>query len=247
MRELWFSRRLFAVERGTGRAVILLHGGLATHVACAPYADALADRFRVITPDLRGSGRSHDAGPLSWDQLADDVAALAGELGIARAAVGGISFGAGVAVRAALRHPSLVSALALIHPAFAGAETGLAPAQLAAMRAMDAAGSRAPAEGVNVLLPLFDALPDEVRARARTLVATYDPASVAATTRFMLEGGQPFERGADLAAIDAPAFVVPGIDPTHPAEVADVYRRHLRQCTVAPDASALGEFLQRVR
>ena len=74
----------------------------------------------------------------------------------------------------------------------------------------------------------------------------YDPASVAATTRFMLEGGQPFERGAELAAIDAPAFVVPGVDPTHPAEVADVYRRHLAQCTVAPDASALGEFLDRV-
>jgi 3-oxoadipate enol-lactonase len=243
MRELWFGSRLFAVERGDGRAVILLHGGLATHAACAPYADALAARFRVITPDLRGSGRSHDAGPLSWDQLADDVAALAHELGIVRAAVGGISFGGGVAVRVALRQPSLVAALALIHPAFAGADIGLAPAQLAAQRAMDAAGSRAPREGVDVLLPLFAALPDEIRARAGKLVATYDPASVAATTRFMLEGGQPFERGTDLAAIDAPAFVVPGIDPTHPAEVADVYRRNLRQCTVAPDTTALGDFL----
>src|SRR6202020_215090 len=64
-------------------------------------------------------------------------------------------------------------------------------------------------------------------ARARRMIADYDPASVAATTRFLLEGGQPFERGEALAAIDAPAIVVPGIDPTHPPEVADVDRRHL--------------------
>ena len=244
MRELWFDN-LFAIERGDGHAVILLHGGLATHVACAPIAEPLARRVRVITPDLRGSGRSHDAGPLSWDQLADDVAALARHVGIERAAIGGISLGAGVAVRVALRHPALVGALVAIHPAFAGADVGLTSAQAAAMRAIDAAGSRAPHEGVEVLLPLFDALPDDVRARARTLVAAYDPASVAATARFMLDGGQPFERGEDLRAITAPAFVVPGIDPTHPAEVAEVYRRHLPHCTLAPDASTLGEFLDR--
>jgi 3-oxoadipate enol-lactonase len=236
--------RLFAVQRGEGRPVILLHGGLGTHVSCAPYAEPLAERFCVITPDLRGSGRSHDAGPLSWDQLADDVAALARSLGHGRVAIGGVSMGAGVAVRVALRHPALVAALIVIHPAYAGTDVGLTPAQQAAMRAMDEAGRRAPTEGVSVLLPLFDALPPEVRARARRIIADYDPTSVAATTRFMLDGGQPFEGGAELAAITAPAIVIPGIDPTHPAEVADVYRRHLPRCTIASDATRLGELLE---
>jgi 3-oxoadipate enol-lactonase len=236
MREIWFDN-LYATVTGDGPAVILLHGGLATHAACRPYVDALASSFTVITPDLRGSGRSHDAGPLSWDRLAGDVAALARHLGLARFAVGGVSMGSGVAVRVALSHPALVRALVVIHPAFAGADVGLAPAQLAAMRAMDAAGSRAPREGIGVLLPLFDALPADVRDRARALIADYDPASVAATTRFMLDGGQPFERGADLAAIGAPTFVVPGTDPTHPFEFAEIYRRNIADCTVG----AIGE------
>ena len=244
MREHWFETGLFAIERGEGRPIIFLHGGLATHVACAPFAAPLAERFRVITPDLRGSGRSHDAGPLTWAQLADDVAALARHLGLERACIGGVSMGAGVAVATALRHPALVAALVLVHPAFAGGDVGLAPAQEAAMQAMDDAGQRAPREGVGVLLPLFDALPDDVRERARRLIADYDPASVAATTRFMLDGGQPFERGDALAAIDVPAIVVPGVDPTHPAEYADVYRRHMRRCTIASDASGLGELLE---
>jgi pimeloyl-ACP methyl ester carboxylesterase len=236
------AMELFFETTGSGPAVILLHGGLATHAACQPYADALASRFTVITPDLRGSGRSHDAGPLSWDQLADDVVALARHLGLARFAVGGVSMGSGVAVRVALKYPALVSALIAIHPAFAGADVGLTPAQAAAMQAMDAAGRRAPAEGVEVLLPLFDALPPAIRERARTLIADYDPASVAATTKLMLEGGQPFERSSDLAAIEAPTFVVPGVDPTHPAEFAEIYRRNIPRCTIGTIAQ-LGEFL----
>jgi pimeloyl-ACP methyl ester carboxylesterase len=170
--------RLFAVQRGEGRPVILLHGGLGTHLACTPFAEPLAERFCVITPDLRGSGRSHDAGPLSWDQLADDVAALARSLGHERVAIGGVSMGAGVAVRVALRHPALVAALIVIHPAYTGTDVGLTPAQQAAMRAMDEAGRRAPTEGVSVLLPLFDALPARsARALAGSSPTTIRPAS----------------------------------------------------------------------
>jgi hypothetical protein len=110
-------------------------------------------------------------------------------------------------------------------PAFGGAELGLAPAQAAAMRAMDDAGRRAPAEGVEVLFPLLDALPAELRDRARALFATYDPASVACSTRFLASGAQPFARADDLAAIAAPALIVPGTDATHPPEVAAVFRR----------------------
>ena len=233
---------LFFETTGSGPAVILLHGGLATHAACRPYADALAPRFTVITPDLRGSGRSRDPGPLTWDLLADDIAALAVRLGHTRVAVGGISMGSGVAVRVALRHPALVSALVLIHPAFAGADVGLVPAQAAAMQAMDAAGSRAPREGVQVLLPLFDSMPPAIRERARAIIADYDPASVAATTKLLNDGTQPFERGEDLRAIDAPAFVVPGVDPTHPAEFAEIYRRNIPRCTIGTIAQ-LGDFL----
>lgn len=230
-REIWFEHegtRLYAVESGEGQPIILLHGGLATHAAARLYAGPMPGR--LITPDLRGSGASHFAGELTWDLLADDVAALARHLGIARALVGGASFGAAVAVRVALRHPALVTGLAVLQPAYGGGE--LTPAQRAAMEAMDAAGRRAPVEGIGVLLPLLAALPPEIQERARAVFATYDPASVAASTRFMASGAQPFAGGEELAAIACPALVVPGWDPTHPREVADVFARHLPSCTV---------------
>src|SRR5678816_2376990 len=90
---------LYAVASGHGRPIILLHGGLATHLACWVFAAPLAGRFRLITPDLRASGRSIYREALSWDQLADDIAALIDHLGYERAVIGGVSFGAGVAVR----------------------------------------------------------------------------------------------------------------------------------------------------
>jgi len=251
--EIWFESdgvRLFAVDSGRGRPVILLHGGLASHLACQVFAAPLSRRFRLITPDLRASGRSIYGGPLTWDQLADDVAALVRHVGADRAVIGGISFGAGCAVRAALRHPERISALVLLTPAFAGADVGLTAAQHGAMLAMDAAGSRAIAEGVQVLHPLFDALPAAIRERARAMVDAFDPASVAATTRFLASGAQPFATAAELAAISAPTLVVPGIDPFHPAEVADVYRRHVPRCTVraadpADFAAAIADFIDR--
>jgi pimeloyl-ACP methyl ester carboxylesterase len=243
MEDIWF------VESGHGTPLILLHGGLADHRAVLHWAAPLAEHHRVITPDLRGSGRSHFAGPLTWDLLADDIAALAARLGLSRAVIGGGSFGAGVAVRVALRHPALVAGLIVLSPAYGGDEVGLLPAQQAAMAAMHAAGRRAPTEGIAALYPLFDALPESIRARARTMVDSFDPASVAASTAFMASAIQPFARGADLAAITAPSLLVPGADPTHPPEVSDVYRRHLPRVTVREvattwDASGYAEAIR---
>lgn len=256
--DIWFESRgvrLFAFEKGDGHSIgqpiVLLHGGLANHLACWLFAEPLASRFRVITPDLRGAGRSGYGGALAWDVLADDVAALVQHRGLSRVAIGGTSFGAAVAVRFALRHPALVSALLVLNPAYGGDELGLAPAQVAAMQAMDALGRRSPTEGIEVMFPLFDALPPEIRDRARRVVAAFDPEGVAATTAFMASLAQPFARAAELAAITAPALVVPGIDPTHPREVALVYRDHLPHgelCDADPAAYAavIEAFLERV-
>jgi 3-oxoadipate enol-lactonase len=252
-KEIWFESdgtRLFAVEGGDGPPVILLHGGLANHLMCWRFAAPLAARLRIITPDLRATGRSVWAGALTWDQLADDIAALVRQLGLERVVIGGVSFGSGVAVRFALRHPSLTAALVLLSPVFAGADVGLTPAQDAAMHAIDTLGRRAVVEGVQVLFALLEALPAELRERGRAVIATFDPASVAATTRFMVSGGHPFASATELASIAAPTLLVPGADPQHPPEVAELYRRQLRSCTVreadaSQYAAAIAEFLDR--
>ena len=77
-------------------------------------APGFAERFRVITFDYRGTGRSGRA-PLfcSTDDLADDAAAVLDEAEVESALVYGFSLGGMVAQRLALRHPDRVSALVL--------------------------------------------------------------------------------------------------------------------------------------
>ena len=49
---------IHAVERGSGRPLVLLHGITLRHDVWAPQLRELADRYRVIAVDLRGHGES---------------------------------------------------------------------------------------------------------------------------------------------------------------------------------------------
>lgn len=254
MRELWFESggvRLFAVEDGAGRPIVMLHGPMASHLAALPMVAPLAARYRVVTPDLRGSGKSWSGEPLSFDQLADDVAALLDHLGVERATIGGVSGGSGVALRCALRHPGRTAALVLIKPVYAGEERGYTEEQRQTFAQMDAVASRALDEGVQVLRPLYMNLPPEVREKALAMREGFDAASVVATSRFVASGAQPFTSAADLRSLAVPTLLVRGDDALHPPEVSDLYADHIPDCTVAPAstadvAAAIGAFCDRV-
>jgi len=241
MTEFWFESagtRLFAIESGEGPVVVMLHGGMADHRAVRPFVAPLVDRFRVVTPDMRGSGRSWFAGQLTFDQLADDVVLLLDHLGVACAVVGGVSGGSGVALRVALRFRDRVSGLVLIQPIYAGEERGYTDSQAQTFGMMDAAARRAPCEGIQVLYPLYQSLPQAIRQRALAMVDTFDPASVAATSGFLASGAQPFRSDADLSELDLPVLLVRGDDPTHPASVSECYAANIRRCTVLPADTA---------
>lgn len=230
-REVWFRNgdaRLFAVDAGQGQAVVFVHGGLSDHRGALFRLAGLTRHCRLICPDLRGSGRSVYAGPLSWDKLADDVAALLAHLGIEKAIVGGTSMGSAVALRFALRHPGLLRGLILMSPVYPGADRPLAEPALLAMRAMGEAGERTLRHGVSALRPLFDGLPEPVRGVALEMMFGFDAASVAATTQFLASCEQPMRSLRELAAIEVPVMVLPGTDPQHPAELATWYAEHLR-------------------
>jgi 3-oxoadipate enol-lactonase len=242
--EVWFEsagNKLYALEQGRGRPLVALHGGLADHRAALAYAGPLAASYRLITPDLRGAGRSVDAGPLSWDQLADDLAALLDHLGLARAVVAGTSAGSGAALRFGLRHLDRVAGLVLIAPVYPGSWREVDDAPRAAMARMDEYAQRGLREGISALRPLFDALPDAIRPRALAMVESFDPASVAATTRLLLDT-QPFDRLEQLQTIRAPVLLVPGRDPQHPSALARLYAEALpRACVIEAEGQTLIE------
>jgi pimeloyl-ACP methyl ester carboxylesterase len=108
------------LEQGEGDTLVLLHGGVVSAnplwtgvpIAYASYMEALAAHFRVIAPDTRGGGRTrHNDGPMTFDVLADDVAALIEALGLERPAVAGFSEGGITATILGFRHPRVVSAI----------------------------------------------------------------------------------------------------------------------------------------
>jgi len=100
---------MYIETHGTGRPLILLHGGLGSGEMFGPILPALADHHQVILPDLQGHGRTADIHrPLSVITMADDIAALIDHLGLDRPDVVGYSLGGGVAIHLAARHPERV-------------------------------------------------------------------------------------------------------------------------------------------
>src|SRR5882672_3523542 len=68
---------LYYETHGTGKPLILLHGGLGAIEMFGPNLPALARGRRVIAVDLQGHGRTADIDrPLSIELMADDIAAL---------------------------------------------------------------------------------------------------------------------------------------------------------------------------
>lgn len=105
---------------GEGPPLFLLHGAYMTADMMGPLRDGLAAVRRVITPEMQGHGRTADADrPLSYEQMADDVAGLARELGVESADVVGYSMGGAAALQVAIRHPQLVRRLVVASASFA--------------------------------------------------------------------------------------------------------------------------------
>src|SRR6185436_8928041 len=109
-----------ALVGGAGPPLLLLHGYPQTRVMWKAVAPALAERFTVVAPDLRGYGRSDkpegDAGHTRYSKRvmgADQIASMRA-LGFDRFAIAGHDRGARVGYRLALDHPETVSALAVL-------------------------------------------------------------------------------------------------------------------------------------
>jgi pimeloyl-ACP methyl ester carboxylesterase len=97
---------------GDGPPLLLLHGAYMTIELIGPIVPGLAESHQVIAVELQGHGRTADVDrPITYEQLADDAAALLGHLGNDSADVVGYSMGGGVALQLAIRHPDVVRKL----------------------------------------------------------------------------------------------------------------------------------------
>jgi pimeloyl-ACP methyl ester carboxylesterase len=105
---------LYFETHGTGRPLILIHGGLASGEMFGPILPALTERRQVIVPDLQGHGRTADIDrPIDHRLMADDIAALIDHLGLDKPDLIGYSLGGGVAFFTASKYPDKVGKLVM--------------------------------------------------------------------------------------------------------------------------------------
>ena len=106
---------LYYEIHGSGKPLLLMHGGLVFIESFYNQIPALAKEFMVIAPDSRAHGRSTDsARPLSYKLMAKDMAALLEKLKMKNVAVVGWSDGGIIGLDLAMNHPELVSKLVVI-------------------------------------------------------------------------------------------------------------------------------------
>ena len=200
---------LYVEERGSGEALVLLHGltGTADDFEHLFDLDALAAKWRVITPDARGHGRSVRNGEFTFRRCARDLLAILDRLAIERVRAVGVSLGALTLLHAAVLAPERISAMILVSatPRFPDATRALFRAFASARRTeseWQALRARHPQGDARIrdLLELPFAFAEDSTAMAFT--------------------------PADLATIRAKTLLVSGDrDPLYPVELAvELYR-----------------------
>jgi 3-oxoadipate enol-lactonase len=186
-----------------------------------PQVPALAERYRVVTYDVRGHGDSPaPPGPYTLDDLADDVVAVLDEAGAERAHLVGVSLGGMTAMRLAVREPQRVHRMVLLCTS-ASTDAGPFRDRAAAVR-RDGTAPLAPAVVSRWVTPAFAEEHPEVVARLEAMIAGADDAGYAACCEVVGD----VELRADLPRISAPTLVVSGAEdlalpPEHQRVIAE--------------------------
>lgn len=209
---------------GSGPAVVFQHGlgGDAAQVA-EVFPDA--PPTRRVTLECRAQGLSQ---PGSYDALsiatfADDVAALAEHLAVGPAVFGGISMGAAISMRLAVKRPDLVRALVLARPAwlFAPAPDNMKPfGEIAGLLAAhDPRDARAAFDRSETAARAAREAPDNL-ASLGSFFDRANPATTAALLAAISRDG-PGVSEAEARAIAVPTLVIgTAEDIVHPLDYA---------------------------
>lgn len=160
-----------AAETG-GTPLILLHGWTLDHRTWLPQVAGLADSHVLVTPDRRGCGRS--TAPPDLAREAEDVIAIADHLGFDRFALAGLSQGAVIALDAARKYASRLTALVVSGAPLPALVLREEVIELDAYREWAAAGNLAALRRDWALHPLMQAHSPEAHALLGAMLADYD-------------------------------------------------------------------------
>ncbi|GAA1659726.1 alpha/beta hydrolase [Fodinicola feengrottensis] len=208
-------------DSGEGIPLVLLHAFPLSGRMWANQRATLSDSCRVITPDLRGFGRSPaGADEPALEAMADDVFALLDRLDLGSVVLGGLSMGGYVAMAMLRKYPQRIAALVLADTK-ATADTAQARANRERLASTVVESGTVEALYDQVLPTLLgrstkDHRP-EVVAEVRGLIGDATPSGVAWAARAMAARPDSIEL---LESARVPALVIVG-DEDQIASVAD--------------------------
>ena len=224
---------------GDGPPVVLLHPFPANHEFWMPVAQALATRYRIILPDLRGHGDSGvGQGPATMDKHAADLAGVMDDADIGRAPLVGASIGGYVMFEFWRKYRGRAAALVLCNTK---APADSAEARAGRLQAANDVLERGTEQFFESMIPRLlgkttrETRPDLV-AGALNMMRKMSPEDVAQVQRGMAERPDSMDT---LKTINAPTLLVTGDeDILTGVNEAELMRQHISgsQLRVIPKA-----------
>lgn len=205
--------RMALVDRGQGMSLLLIHGFPLDHSMWSAQIDALADRYRVIAPDLRGFGASSGGDDtVTMERYADDLAALLDAIGVTGpVVVCGLSMGGYITWQFWCKYSYRVRALVLCDTRAVADSPEAAAGRLETARRVLREGPGLLAETMlpKLLAPRTAQEQPALVERLRGLIERGNPQGIAAALRGMAQRPDVSDR---LPEITCPTLVVVGHD-----------------------------------
>lgn len=201
--------KIYWDQRGDGDPLLLIMGLGYTHDMWHRTAPIVSRRYRTITFDNRGVGRSDvPPGPYAIATMATDAAAVMDAAGVERAHVFGISMGGMVAQEFALQYPDRVRSLILGCTTHGGPEA--IPADAEVISTLMARGTMSAEAGVRAMIPfIYDpsTLPERIEEDLEIRRRTFP---TAAGYFAQVNGILAFDSLSRLSQLKAPTLVIHG-------------------------------------
>jgi len=237
---------------GQGEPIVMCHG-LAGDIKALKALLGKISGYRLILADARAHGRTHPVGPASkicFQQFASDLRELLNHLGIEQAIIGGVSMGAGVAVRFAIDFPEFVRALILIRPAWLDSRL---PENLSLFPIIARLFNQ---HGPDKWQDAFDMHPEvkNLTEKDSVLVNTmrrqFDaPRAIERRARLIhMPDDSPIKSWHEVESFDIPALIMGNQnDLVHPYSIAEAWAEHLRHSQIRSVPTKSTDYAEYVR
>ncbi len=211
---------LKGVDRGQGPAVVFQHGLGGDE---AQVAEVFPDgAFRRLTLECRAQGGSDAGDPTKFSlaTFADDILAFADARDLERFAVGGISMGAALSLRIAIKNPDRVGALILARPAWIWSAAPANLRSIATLAHYVARGAREEFERSDLAQDFARHAPDNLT----SLLASFDRTDRATRSQLLaaIAADGPGVSEDEVRRMRVPTLVIGNaVDRLHPLALAD--------------------------